>query len=141
MSIDLKAGAPSAQFDNPGDSVEGTITDLSEIAQTDMETGEPVYWDAARTRPKMMIAATLEAPGHKDADESGQVSVYISGGRYSAVKAVTKTLDEGGWLKLTFDGLSDQAPKVKGWNRAKRFSAEYRPPSAGVDLNAGKPPF
>lgn len=139
MSINLTSGAPSAQFNAPGDSIEGTILELDEIPQTDMETGEPQFWDAARTRPKTMIAVKLSAPGHRDADESGEVSLYLSGGRFSAVKQVTRTLDEGGWLKLTFVGLSDQAPKVRGHNRAKRFSAEYKAPTQSVNLAGGEP--
>ncbi|MGH8878459.1 MAG: hypothetical protein ACRD0P_14130 [Stackebrandtia sp.] len=147
MSIDLSAGAPSAQFDTPGDAVEGTILELEKIQQTDMETGEPQYWNGDENRPKMMVAVKLSAPGHKDADESGEVSVYLAGGRYSAVKKVTRNLDEGGWLRLTFTGLSDQAPKVKGYSRAKLFDAEYTAPKASVNLgrNTGaadaQPPF
>ena len=140
MGMELNSAAPSAQFETPGDTVSGVIVRVEQMHQTDMETGELVYWDAAKLRPKMMIAATLHSPGHKDSDDEGNVVVYISGGRFTAVKAVTKRLDEGATLTLTFTGLSDQPPKVKGYNRAKLFSAKYVAPSGGVVVD-DKPPF
>lgn len=136
MGIDLSSGAPSAQFEKPGDSVAGTIVRVEELQQTDMETGEPQFWDAAKQRPKMMISVTLHSPDHPDADEeSGEVCVYLSGGRYAAVKAVTRRLDEGGQLRLTFVGLSDQPPKQKGYNRAKRFEAVYQAPKSSASFD------
>ena len=139
--MELSGGVPSAQFENPGDFVKGEILALEELQQTDMETGEPVYWDVTKQRPKMMIAVTLRAPDHKDANEDGEVVVYLSGGRFSAVKKVTRKLDEGGILGLKFTGLSDQPPKVKGWGRAKLFEAYYEPPKASVSLGNDQPPF
>lgn len=135
MGIELSSSAPSVQFDAPGDTVTGVIVEADMIQQTKMGTGEPEYWDAAKTRPKMMPALKLHAPGHKDADESGHVSLYLSGGRYSAVKVLTKRLDEGATLTLTFSAYSDQEPAVKGHNRAKRYTAVYVAPPKGVSLD------
>ena len=138
MGMELNSWPPSAQFE-PGDEVRGTITRVEQMQQKDMTTGDPTFWDAAKLQPKMMIAVVLHAPRHKDADDDGDVTLYISGGKYSAVKAVTKRLDEGAelWMKCT--GYSDRAPTVKGHNRAKRYEARYSPARGGAALGEDKP--
>ena len=137
--IELGSNSSSAKFEAVGETVAGVIVRADQMQQTDMETGEPVFWDAAQTRPKMMPVVTVVAPGHRDANEDGEVTVYLSGGRFSAVRAVTKQLEEGGHFSLTFAGLSDREPSKRGYNRAKRYTATYTPPTSKVSLDSGAP--
>src|SRR5262250_1094151 len=123
MGMDL-GGAPSAQFD-PGDELDGTIVRVETMQGKNMTTGEAEFWDAAKTQPKMIIVATMTAPGHKDADDGGEVTLYVSGGKYTAVKAVTKRLDEGArlWIKC----VGTRPAQTKGHNPSKRYEAKYWP--------------
>jgi hypothetical protein len=136
--MELSTWPPSAQFE-PGDELDGVIARVEQMQQRDMTTGDPVFWDAAKLQPKMMIAIAMRAPGHKDADDDGEVTLYVSGGKYSAVKAVTKRLDEGARLWIKCIGYSDRAPQVKGHNRAKRYEARYTPPRSSATLDEPAP--
>lgn len=133
MGLDL--GANTFPFDTPGDHVEGVILSVTQMQATDMESGEPLFWDASQTRPKMLPVIELQTDLSDGPQDDGRRTVHLSGGRYSAVKKATSRIDEGAWLKLTFTELSDREPPKKGYNRAKLFRAEYRPAVGGVDLN------
>jgi hypothetical protein len=93
---------------------------------TDMESGEPLFWDISQTRPKMLPVIELQTSLSDGPQDDGRRTVHLSGGRYSAVKKATSRIDEGAWLKLTFTELSDREPPKKGYSRAKLFRAEYR---------------
>jgi hypothetical protein len=120
--------------------VEGEIVSITEMQATDMESGLPLYWDSAHTRPKMMPAIELQTTLRADSADDGRRMVHLSGNRYTAVKKATGRIDEGDWLRLTFTEFSDREPAKKGWNRAKLFRAEYRATAKGIDLKEPSQP-
>lgn len=128
-------GADSFPFNEPGDSVEGEIISVSETQQQDMDSGLAVWWDAAQTRPKMMPIIELQTKLRDDAHDDGRRTVFLAGHKYLAVKKVTRRLDEGAWLKLTFTEYSDREPAKRAYNRAKLYTAEYRPAVGGISLS------
>lgn len=140
--------AKAFPFENLGDEVSGVITDMKKTQQTDMQTGEPVFWNNGD--PKMMLRITLQTDLQDSEDDEGLRSVYLRGGNPVAVKgkgssslvavkdAVRKSgatdgIQIGGWLKLGHTGLGQSANK--GFNPPKLYSAEYRVPSYAVGLD------
>lgn len=137
MGIELSSSAPSVQFENIGDTVTGIILEADEVQQTNLNTGEPVFWDTAKTKPKKMPVLKLDAPRHPAANDDGHVSLFLSGHRYTAVRNVTKRLDEGATITLTFVAYSDREPATRGHNPAKLYRAEYTPAPKGIALDGG----
>lgn len=136
----LGGGGQSASFENLGDSVEGTITALEVTQQTDFDSGDPLYWDDAKTQPRQQLVVTLqtEERNAEIEDDDGVRKVYVKGAKKagsrslhdataSAVRAVkAKGLKVGGWIRYTFDG--EEPPAKRGMSPRKLYSAVYRAP-------------
>lgn len=134
----LGGGGKSWTGENPGDTVEGTVTQVETQQQTDLNTDEPVFWDPAKTRPKMMIVATLQTDKREDGDDDGKRVVYFSGHKFTALqKSGAKDVNPGDFLKVEFTGLSDREPAKRGNNRAKLYAVEYRK-GAGPGVSLGE---
>lgn len=143
MGYDLGgSGGTSFPFDKIGDTVTGTIVDVEERQQTDIDTGQPAFWPDGK--PKLQHMVTLQTDLADDADDDGLRTVYLRGSRkpeskstlaavIGAVKATTggTALDKGGTLTLRFVG--EVPPTQRGRNPAKQYDATYRPPSVSLD--------
>lgn len=144
----MGSGGKSFPFDAIGDSVTGIIRDMKKRQQTDLDTGDPLFWQNGD--PKMMLVVTLQTTLQDTEDDEGLRNLYLRGGNYepskgkgtsslNAVKdAVRKSgadggIEIGGALTLSFTG------EAKASNRAysapKLYSAVYEPPSRAVDLD------
>lgn len=134
----LAGGGKSWTGENPGDTVEGTVVQAEVQQQTDLDTDEPIFWDAAKTRPKMMVVATLQTDKREDGDDDGKRVVYFSGHKFTALqKSGAKDVNPGDHLKVTYTGESDRAPAKKGYNAAKLYAVEYRK-GAGPGVSLGE---
>lgn len=136
-------GGNAFPFDNVGDTVTGSVVSLEQQQQTDMDSGEPAWWDDAKTRPKIMYAVTLKTELREDASDDGLRTVYLRGSTKpetksslaavrGAVKAVTGSYDLqfGGKLTLQYSG-SEPASNRK-FNDRKLYTAAYEAPSMAL---------
>ncbi|MDF3280453.1 hypothetical protein [Gordonia sp. N1V] len=145
-AFDLGGEGNSFAFDTVGASVTGRITDIEQVQQTDMQTGQPAVWDDGK--PKMMVRVELQTEIRDTPFDDGKRSVYLRGPRkpeskssmaavLAAVMAATgaRAIARGGTLTLTYSG--DGEPSRKGYNAPKQYEASYRAPL--VDLGGGEP--
>lgn len=147
-SFDLGGGGNAFGFETPGDSVTGKITVIEEQQQTDMESGQPAFWENGQ--PKMMVRIELqtELRNPSDPSDDGKRSVYLKGSKKpeskssmaAAIEAVknstgARTLQIGGTFSLTYSG--DGVASRRGYNPPKQYEATYQPPS--VDLMGDQP--
>lgn len=143
----MGGGGKSFPFDEMGATVTGTITGQAKRQQTDLETGEPQFWNSGE--PKYMLVITLQTKLADDNDDDGIRNVYLRGGNYSvakgkgtsslvavrdAVKASgAETTEIGGTLTLSYTGEGTKSNRA--FNAPKLYSAEYAPPDFAVDIN------
>lgn len=132
-----QSSAPAARFQNPGDSVSGTITAVSTYQEreynrvTRRSDGEPKYFPSGD--PIMGVAVTLQT-GMRDPsvdDDDGARRIYVQGKRLkNAVREAIATagasgLENGASLTVTFTG-------VEGEMDAKCYTARYAPAAHAV---------
>ena len=152
MSLDdinrelMEGGAKAFPFDNLNDMVTGTILSGTKRQQTSLTDGKPQYWDNGD--PKMMTVLVLQTSLSESDEDDGKRSIYLRGGNFDiasgigtssqvAVRDAVKRsgasgLEVGGTLALKWSGL---APKKGGYNAAKLYTASYKPPSMGIDMD------
>lgn len=148
---DLGGGGESFPFDNVGDEIEGYIQDVTERQSTDVQTGEPTWWDKEHTRPKMVTIVTLQTSLKDSPQDDGMRNVTLAGSKkpesksrmaavFGAVKAATggTALQYNAWLKMKYVG---DGPRTKvGFNPPKYFEAWYRPPVHDLENGANAQP-
>jgi hypothetical protein len=129
----MGGGYKTFPFDNIGDTVRGTITELPvKEQQRDMDTNEPSFWDDEKTKPKWMFRLMLQTDLHDDDMDDGVRALYLSWKRLDAVRqavrdAKQKTIKVGGELALRF--LEFGPATKRGFNPPKiGWKAWYRPP-------------
>lgn len=144
MGFDIGGAEGNAfGFDTIGATVTGQILTLEEVQQTDMDTGQPAFWNDNPTQPKMMYRVTLQTELRDDATDDGKRSVYLRGSRkpesqsslaavLAAVRQVTggTELEPGGTLTLTYSG--DGEAKKRGHNPPKLYTASYVRPAMNI---------
>ena len=137
-------GGKAAKFDNLGDIVEGTITDVKLSQQTSMETNEPLTWSDGS--PRMQLVISLQTTDRSDDNDDGVRRVFAKGGNYEvasgrgkslkdaigdAVKvAGVRSIDEGGILKIGYTGEGKKTNR--GYSAPKLYVASYKPPVQSV---------
>lgn len=136
-------GGSSFSFENPGDSITGTVVTLEEVQQTDMRTGEPLFWDNGQ--PKMMFRLELQTQlrDPNNPSDDGKRSVYLKGSRKPEKKSTmsamvlaaqqatgTTEIAPGGTVTMTYVG--DGVPSQRGFNAPKQYEATYRPPAMNL---------
>lgn len=150
MGFDIGGAEGNAfPFEQPGDTVTGSILTLEEVQQTDMDTGELAFWNNNPAQPKMMYRVTLQTELRNDHADDGKRSIYLRGSRkpdtksslaavLTAVRQATggTSLDPGATLTLTYVG--DGVASKRGYNPPKQYQAAYQP--AAMDLGGGAPP-
>ena len=62
-------GGKAAKFENLGDFIEGTVTNVQLSQQTSMEDNAPLTWSDGS--PRMQLVVTL-ATEHREGDNDGQ---------------------------------------------------------------------
>lgn len=141
-------GAKAFPFEKIGDKVAGEIKEMKKQQQTDMQTGEPSFWNNGE--PKMMLRITLQTDLQDSEDDEGLRSVYLRGGNFTAVKgkgtsslvavkdAVRRSgapdgIQVGGILTMEYTGEGQAANR--GFNAPKLYIASYRPPTYSVDMD------
>lgn len=142
-SLDLGGGGNSFQFETIGDSVTGKVVGLSEVQQTDMDSGQPATWENGQ--PKMMVAVELQTQLRDPSNpaDDGKRTVYLKGSKkaesMSSLAAVlvavrnasgATTLNVGGTLTLTYAG--DGVPSRRGYNAPKQYTAQYQAPAVNL---------
>lgn len=130
----MGGGARSAKFEDEGTVVVGYITHSEVRQQTDLKSGAPLTWENGD--PRMQLIITLETESRDDDDDDGLRTLYVRGQMQKAVsEAVRKSgergITNGGKLGVKF--VSTAAPKTKGFNGAKQYTAKYVPPVTQVD--------
>lgn len=144
---DLGGGGESFQFDRIGDEVEGYVIDMDERQGSDMQTGEPEWWDKEKTRPVMITLVTLQTTLREKPNDTGIRTITLAGSkkpnpdgtksRMCAVRTAVLEATGGtamqfnGWLKMRFS--SEGAKTKPGFNPPKYFEAWYRPPVMDLD--------
>lgn len=133
---------PSAKFEKAGDSITGTVVDLSERQSTKLGTQDPDFWDDAKTQPKMYFRLILQTTQRDPAiaTDDGKRSVALTGSRkaesQSSLSAVLgavaaavggNELQPGGTVTLTMTGTAPS--QTVGFNPRKTFTAKYEPPT------------
>lgn len=132
----LGGGGASAKFDNPGDTITGTVESAEVKDQTDIQSGKPLLWDDGSPRKQLVVR--LQTALRDDSDDDGVRAVYVKGAKKagsrslhdavaSAVRAAgAKSLEVGGTLTVTHDGT--EASQTRGYNDRKLYSASYVAP-------------
>jgi len=137
-------GGKAAKFENIGDTVEGTITDVKVAQQTSMEDNTPLTW--ADGSPRMQLIITLQTEAKDSDDDDGVRKVYAKGGKYEVAegtgtslkdaiadavkKAEAKSIDEGGVLRVGFTGMGKKTNR--GFSAPKLYRATYTAPVKSV---------
>jgi hypothetical protein len=135
--------SPSAKFSEFGDTYRGRIVSMAERQQTDIK-GNPLWFDAEHTQPRMQWVITIEQASGDTA------ALYAKGGKFKPVQgegesmlsaigtavraAGAQGVDIGAELAVAYTGLAEAKP---GQSPAKLYTAQYRaaaPPSVPVDL-------
>lgn len=128
----MGSSLPSAKFHMVGDSITGTVLDLTMRQQTSFDSGEPQFWDNGD--PKLMTVITLATTQHDPEleDDDGTRGLYVASPKMrdaigrAARSAGAKEIAKGGRLTVRFIG---EGPATGRLNPPKLFAAEYEPPS------------
>jgi hypothetical protein len=125
----MGGGIASAKFKEIGDTVKGVIADQPELRQqTDFKTGAPKFWNDGKPMMQLVVTLSTDERDPADPEDDGSRRVYIKGKLQQAVaqavrKAGAKGLEVGGTLQVSYVG--NDAPKVRGEDGAKLYTAEY----------------
>ncbi len=148
-SWDLGSEGNSFSFDNLADRVEGLVIDLVERQSTDMDTGQPAFWENGDKKMLSVVTLQTELRDPANPADDGKRTVPLSGSkkaesqsRMAAVLGAVRQATGGtqlqfhGWLALQYVG--DGVPTRRGFNAPKLYIADYRPPA--MDLDKSMPP-
>lgn len=135
MTIDPNAwlmgsGAPSARFDQPGDTVTGRIVSVPELRQqTDFTSGKPLFWENGDPRMQLVVTLSTDLRDPQVADDDGTRRVYVKGQLQKVVQQAVRLaqapgLEVGGTLTVTYTG--DGEAKQRGMNPPKLYAATYQ---------------
>jgi hypothetical protein len=140
MDLSELSNPAAVKFESVGDRVAGRIIDVSQQPQTDIETGEPLYFTSGK--PRLQLVIVLEIDGESR-------SLYAKGGTYevasgegtslqnaiteAAKAAGAKSLDAGATLEVVHTGLGKKTNPA--FSAPRLFRARYSPPVASVPLD------
>lgn len=142
----LAGGAPSARFENVGDTFGGRIVEEPEQSQqTDYKSGELLWWDKEKTQPRMQLIVTVQTDlrDPEISEDDGKRRIFVKGKSMTnavrgAVKAAgSKGLDIGGELHVTYIGLGEAKPRMEP---PKLYRAQYAKPNASASFLANDEP-
>lgn len=140
----------SFSFDYIGAQVTGTVLDLVEQQQTDMQTGEPKTF--SNGQPMMMYRVDLQTQERDPNNpmDDGRRSIYLKGSRapetqsslaavLAAVKQATGTANIATGGTLTVQYVGDGQPKQRGFSAPKLYAASYQPPTHSLGEEPVRP--
>lgn len=143
----MGGGGKAAKFENLGDQVSGTITNLQVSQQTSLEDSAPLTWNDGS--PRMQLVVTLATDLHDDDNDDGLRRVYAKGGKFEVAegsgasmkdciadavrRSGAKNIEEGGKLTVAFTGLGKKTNR--GYSAPKLFKARYEPPKQTVAVD------
>lgn len=142
---DIAGGGKAFQFDEIGDKCVGEIKLIERRQQRSFDGGAPLTWDDGS--PRLLTYIEIQTDLQEDGEDDGVRALYCKGGAnfeaaegkgtsaevalVNAMKdAGTKTMDEGGTLAMVFTGRAK--PTTRGYQPAKLFQAQYKPPTHSV---------
>lgn len=128
----LASGIRSHKFDTIGSTAKGTIESLDMQQQRSIDDGAPLYWDDAKTQPKMQLRIVLVTDDRDGEDDDGRRAIYVRGQMQQAVRDAIKAagadkIEEGGTLAVQY--TADGEPPKRGMNAPKIYKAQYKTPS------------
>lgn len=140
----------SFSFDYIGAQVTGTVLDLVEQQQTDMQTGEPKTF--SNGQPMMMYRVDLQTQERDPNNpmDDGRRSIYLKGSRapetqsslaavLAAIKQATGTANIATGGTLTVQYVGDGQPKQRGFSAPKLYAASYQPPTHSLGEEPVRP--
>jgi len=116
--------------------IKGTVVSAVQRQQTDMATGEPVFYKDSG-KPAMMTVITLatEERDPSDPADDGLRDIYVRANMKTAIadalKEAKASLEEGGTLAVQY--VANGTASKPGFNPPKLYAAAYKPPSKTVD--------
>lgn len=157
----MGGGVTGQKFPKEGFTVELTWLSWKMAQQTDMESGEPKFWNDGRPRMQMVVTAQGEPTGitwetnayveTEIEDDDGKRALYIKGNLQKAIREGIREAGlkgpETGMLTRITRGKSEK-PKVRGQQGAHTFKvvvtpaaknpkwAEIQAAEAAADLDA-----
>jgi hypothetical protein len=131
------SGAPAFKFEEIGDKVTGTITNLDVRQQTDFDSGEPKFWDDGKPMMEIVITLATSLRDKEIEDDDGERRVFCRGAMMTAFRqAVRKAKDSkprvGAKVTVTYSG--DGEAKKARFNPPKLYTVTYEPPDGMDDL-------
>mgnify|MGYP003394544723 FL=1 len=127
----MGAGGRSAKFETIGDSVTGFVESMATRQQTEIGSGTLRTWPDGN--PRMQLVVTIETEQHEDDEDDGMRNLYVqipAQMQKAIADAVRKAGEHGiaigGKLQVRF--VKTEAPKVRGFNPQKIYSAQYKEP-------------
>lgn len=135
-------GATSAKFENINDGVKGTIENAEVRAQTDIKTGEPLFWNDGNPRKQLVI--TIATDLHESDEDDGRRRVFAKGQMLAelrdAVKGAGATgVEEGGFFAVQY--VKDGEQTQRGFNPPKHYKVWYKRPERQVMVDDDATPF
>lgn len=140
----LAAGGKSFKFDNPGDTVTGTVQAVDVRQVRDFDTGKPSTWDDGRPQEQIVITLTTGLRDPEITDDDGTRSVYVKGWgdqlrRFrAAVKAAGGKPEPGDTFTATFTGYGEKGPR--GGFPPKLYEYQLRKASPLDGMLSNTPP-
>lgn len=132
----MGTGGRSAKFEKEGAVVVGLVMRMETRQRTEIGSGKPLTWPDGN--PQMQLVVTLETETREDDDDDGLRNLYIaipSAMQKAVADAIRRSgergLANGGKLGVKF--TKTDAPKQRGFNGQKQYTAKYEPPVYGVD--------
>lgn len=131
----LSSGSKSFKFDQPGDTVTGTVVSAQTRQATEFGTGKPLTWDDGR--PQEQVVITVQTTLEESADDDGRRTIYIKGwGKQlnafrMAVQRAGAKPKPGDTFTARFTGFGPKSDR--GGFPPKEFTYELTPGNASLD--------
>ena len=145
MSLDTptQSGPPAGYFPVEGDHITFGVIDVKPYQQRDYDTQEPVFWDVAKTEPKMGRRITALVTDHSPTAAKGGknnnepltvgdiVTFWCEGSKWIAYSTALKAaggIDRGDVCR--WDRTADKPNQNPRLNAAHTFTMRLRKPTA-----------
>ena len=140
----MAEGGKSFPFEKVDDVCVGTVVSATVAQQTDLDTGEKLFWPSGEPRKQLIIA--LQTDLRNGPDDDGVRTIYAKGGKYDvesgegmsmkdALAAAVRAgkgngIEPGDKLAVAFTGLGVR--KNRGFSHPKLYTAQWSRPAASV---------
>ena len=135
----MGSGGRSAKFEAVGATVVGIVRRVDVRQQTDIKTGEPLEWPDGNPRQQLVIQLATEGePEDTDDDLMRNLYVPIPSAMRTAIADAIRRAGAHGietGMRLGVKFTKQEAPKVKGFNGQKLYTAKVELPVQSVSLD------